>query len=47
MNNPKYHNFRPEDPLRVDYGLVQNLMLAWKTPIRVTPVSFMLLNRIQ
>ena len=46
MNNPKYHNFRPEDPLRVDYGLVQNLMLAWKTPIRVTPVSFMLLNRI-
>jgi hypothetical protein len=39
MNNPKYHSFRPEDPLRVDYGLVQNLMVAWKTPIRVTPVS--------
>jgi hypothetical protein len=38
MNNPKYHAFRPDDPLRVDYILVQNLMIAWKTPIRVTPV---------
>ena len=39
MNNPKYHAFRPDDALRIDYSLVQNLILAWKNPIRVTPVS--------
>jgi hypothetical protein len=39
MNNPKYHAFRPEEALRIDYSLVQNLILAWKNPIRVTPVS--------
>jgi PAX-interacting protein 1 len=39
MNNPKYHNFRPDEPLRIDYSLVTSLMMAWKSPIRVTPVS--------
>ncbi len=39
MNNPKYHNFRLEDPFKMDYSLVQSLMNAWKIPIRVTPVS--------
>lgn len=39
MNNPKYQNFRVEDPFKIEYSLVPNLMAAWKTPIRVTPVS--------
>jgi PAX-interacting protein 1 len=39
MHNPKYHNFRLEDPLRIDYALVPHLIAAWKIPIRVTPVS--------
>ena len=40
MNNPKYQNFRVDDPFKIEYTLVPNLMVAWKTPIRVTPVSF-------
>ena len=38
MNNPKYQNFRLEDPFRIEYTLVPNLMVSWKTPIRVTSV---------
>lgn len=40
MNNPKYHNFKLEDPFKIDYSLVPNLMLAWKNPIRVTPETY-------
>lgn len=39
MNNPKYQNFRTEDPFKIEFSLVPSLMAAWKTPIRVTPVS--------
>ena len=46
MHNPKYQDFKAENPLRVDYGLVPHLMTAWKTPIRVTPVSFPILNPV-
>ena len=38
MNNPKYQNFRLEDPFRIEYTLVPNPMVSWKTPIRVTSV---------
>ena len=40
MNNPKYQNFRSEDPFKIDYSLVPNLMASWKNPIRITPVRF-------
>ena len=39
MNNPKYQNFRMEDPFKIEYTLVPSLIAAWKTPIRVTTVS--------
>ena len=42
MNNPKYQNFRLDDPFKIEYTLVGNLMNAWKNPIRVTPVSYYL-----
>lgn len=37
-NNPKYQTYKLEDSLKIDYALVQNLLAAWKMPIRVTPV---------
>ena len=43
MNNPKYENFRLEDPFKIEYTLVPNLMVAWKQPIRVTPVSILVI----
>lgn len=46
MNNPKYQNFRLEDPFKIEYPLVQNLMIAWKTPIKVTPVRKLFLQNI-
>ena len=46
MNNPKYQNFRLDDPFKIEYTLVGNLMNAWKNPIRVTPVSFFFIFHI-
>ena len=40
MHNPKYHNFRLDDPFRMDYSLVPHLISAWKIPIRVTPETY-------
>eukprot|EP00094_Tigriopus_californicus_P005485 TCALIF_05287-PA protein Name:"Similar to PAXIP1 PAX-interacting protein 1 (Homo sapiens)" AED:0.10 eAED:0.10 QI:0/0.6/0.5/1/1/1/6/134/1359 len=40
MQNPKYHNFKMEDPFRMDYTLVPHLIAAWKNPIRVTPETY-------
>ena len=40
MHNPKYHNFRLDDPFRIDYSLVPHLISAWKIPIRVTPETY-------
>jgi len=40
MNNPKYQNFRLDDPFKIEYTLVTNLMVAWKNPIRVTPTTY-------
>merc|ERR1719479_808153 len=40
MNNPKYQNFRMDDPFKIEYTLVPNLMSAWKHPIRVTPETY-------
>merc|ERR550532_3299686 len=40
MNNPKYQNFRLDDPFRIEYTLVGNLISAWKIPIRVTPETY-------
>eukprot|EP00093_Oithona_nana_P001783 01783.XXX_4517_412_1 [CDS] Oithona nana genome sequencing. len=40
MNNPKYQNFRAEDPFKIEYSLVPNLMASWKNPIRITPETF-------
>jgi len=40
MNNPRYQQFKPEEPLRIDYSLVQHLIQAWKNPIRVTPETY-------
>jgi hypothetical protein len=40
MNNPRYQQFKPEEPLRIDYVLVQHLIQAWKVPIRVTPETY-------
>jgi len=40
MNNPRYQQFKPEEPLRIDYSLVQHLIAAWKIPIRVTPETY-------
>ena len=38
--NPKYQNFKLEDPFRMDYSLVPHLIAAWKNPIRVTPETY-------
>ena len=35
MNNPKFQNFK-EDPFKMEYALVPNLIAAWKNPIGVT-----------
>jgi len=40
MNNPKYQNFRMDDPFKIEYTLVPTLMMAWKNPIRVTPETY-------
>ena len=40
MNNPKYQQFKPDEPLRIDYNLVPHLIQAWKIPIRVTPETY-------
>jgi len=40
MNNPRYQQFKPEEPLRIDYTLVPHLIQAWKVPIRVTPETY-------
>ena len=40
MNNPRYQQFKQEEPLRIDYVLVQHLIQAWKVPIRVTPETY-------
>merc|ERR550519_2584625 len=33
MNNPRYQQFKPVEPLRIDYALVPHLIQAWKVPI--------------
>merc|ERR1719471_450771 len=40
MNNPRYQQFKPDEPLRIDYNLVPHLIQAWKIPIRVTPETY-------
>eukprot|EP00092_Neocalanus_flemingeri_P028822 GFUD01031294.1.p1 GENE.GFUD01031294.1~~GFUD01031294.1.p1 ORF type:complete len:765 (+),score=231.03 GFUD01031294.1:287-2296(+) len=40
MNNPRYQQFKPDEPLRIDYSLVPHLIQAWKNPIRVTPETY-------
>ena len=35
MNNPRYQQFKPEEPIRIDYSLVKHLIQAWKNPVRV------------
>lgn len=45
VNNPKFSNFKVEDQFKIDYALVPHLMNAWKVPIRVTPVSFMMCRK--
>merc|ERR1719319_2065666 len=40
MNNPKYQQFKLDEPLRIDYSLVPHLIAAWKIPIRVTPETY-------
>jgi len=40
MNNPRYQQFKPDEPLRIDYSLVPHLIAAWKIPIRVTPETY-------
>ena len=35
MNNPKFQNFK-DDPFKMEYSLVPNLIAAWKHPIGVT-----------
>ena len=39
LKNPRFQNFKMEDPFRIDYTMVPSLISAWKHPIRVTPVS--------
>jgi len=40
MNNPKYQQFKLDEPLRIDYSLVSHLIGAWKNPIRVTQDTY-------
>ena len=40
MNNPKFQNFKLEDPFKMEYALVPNLIAAWKNPIGVTRDSY-------
>ena len=40
MNNPRYQQFKPDEPLRIDYSLVPHMIQAWKVPIRVTPETY-------
>ena len=40
INNPRYQQFKPDEPLRIDYNLVPHLIQAWKIPIRVTPETY-------
>ena len=44
MNNPKFQNFKLEDPFKMEYALVPNLIAAWKNPIGVTRVSKLINN---
>ena len=45
MNNPRYQQFKPDEPLRIDYNLVPHLIQAWKIPIRVTPETYEKIKR--
>ena len=45
MNNPRYQQFKPDEPLRIDYNLVPHLIQAWKIPIRVTPETYQKFKR--
>merc|ERR1719445_2752264 len=40
MNNPRYQQFKPEEPLRIDYNLVPHLIQSWKIPIRISPETY-------
>ena len=40
MNNPRYQQFKPEEPLRIDYNLIPHLIQAWKSPIRISPETY-------
>ena len=40
MNNPKFQNFKLEDPFKMEYALVPNLIAAWKHPIGVTRETY-------
>ena len=40
MNNPKFQNFKLEDPFKMEYALVPNLIAAWKNPIGVTRETY-------
>ena len=39
MNNPRYQQFKPEEPLRIDYSLVQHLIQAWKNLFNIRQLS--------
>ena len=45
MNNPRYQQFKPDEPLRINYNLVRHLIQAWKIPIRVTPETYQKFKR--
>ena len=39
MNNPRYQQLKPEEPLRIDYSLVQHLIQAWKNLFNIRQLS--------
>ena len=40
MNNPRYQQFKSDEPLRIDYNLIPHLIQAWKSPIRISPETY-------